>query len=144
MKKNPLILPLLGGGICLLCFFFPWIKYDFSSLDPEIMTPNLHYTETIWGIQLVINGATFEILNFLATLVILGVCLYMLKQKTPRKSRIPVLICSGFGILYYLFSQILFVMHRHLFSSKIAGNIQSEVDIGNIVSLQFGIYGVFV
>ena len=100
MKQNPLILPLIGGGTALICFFFPWIKIDFSSLDPTIRSVAIH------GIQSVINGATFTVLHFLSTLTILGVCLYMYKQQTPWKARIPVIICSGFGVLYYLISII--------------------------------------
>lgn len=33
MKRNPLIVSLIGGGIALLCCLLPWIKIDISALD---------------------------------------------------------------------------------------------------------------
>ena len=92
MKRNPLMLPLTSGGIILLCFFLPWIKVDFSSLGLDPAYSNLQGTATISGIQFVISGSIFEILSFFAALVILGICFYMLSQKTPWNSTIPVLI----------------------------------------------------
>ena len=144
MKQNPLKLPLIGGGIAFLCFFLPWIKIDLSSLDPEGMLPNLHKTGSILGIQPVIGGATFAILIFLSTLVILGVCLYMIKQQTPWKARMPVLICSGFGVLYFLIGLILYVILSNPISSKLMVNGQTGVNIGGMMRLQIGIYGAAI
>lgn len=154
MKQNPLKLPLIGGGIAFLCFFLPWIKFDFSSLDitrllpdsqdPTLMSSDSPSTGAIHGIRFVINGATFEVLTFLATLVILGVCLYMFKQQTPWKARIPVLICSSCGVIYYLISLIQTNIQINSNASKVMEIAQTQVNIGNVISLQFGIYGVLI
>lgn len=144
MKQNPLKLPLIGGGIAFLCFFLPWIKFDLSSLDPEGMLPDPQRTVALHGIQFVINGSTFEVLNFLAPLVILGVCLYMFKQQTPWKARMPVLICSSCGVIYYLISLIRTIIQINSNASKLMEIAQTQVNIGNVISIQFGIYGVLI
>ncbi len=142
MKQNPLILPLIGSGIAFLCFFFSWLKFDFSSLGLDPMFSNLQGTATVSGIQFVIGGSIFDSLTFLSTLVILGICFYMLTQKTPWKSRIPVLICSAFGLLYVLIGLILFIIQDNFTSSKLLEYVPTEIELGNIVSFQFGLYGV--
>ena len=144
MKQNPLILPLAGSGIAFICFFFPWLKFDFSSLGSDSMFSNLQGTTTVSGIQFVIGGSIFDILAFLSTLVILGVCFYMLTQKTPWKSKIPVLICSAFGLLYVLIGLILFIIQDNYTSSKLLEYVPTGIELGNIVSFQFGLYGVAV
>ena len=135
MKQNPLILPIVGGGIALLCFFFPWIKIDMSSLGLDPAYSNLQGTATISGLQYVIGGSTFEILTFLAALVILGVCFYMLTQKTPWKSRIPVLICSGFGFLYFFIALIRFIIQYNLMVSRMLEYAPPKADIGKFASI---------
>ncbi|MCG9129866.1 hypothetical protein JT359_19925 [Candidatus Poribacteria bacterium] len=150
MKRNPLKLSLIGGGITFLCFFLPWMKYDFSSFPnfssfPSRNAPNLQETGYILGIQKVINGATFDTLTFLATLAIIGVCFYMHKQQTPWKARTPVLICSGCGVIYYFSSIILAIIGSISIKSKTLEFAQETgIDIGNVFSLQFGIYGVLI
>ena len=144
MKQNPLKLSLIGGGITFLCFFLPWMKYDFSSF-PSGNAPNLQETGYILGIQKVINGATFDTLTFLATLTIIGVCFYMLRQQTPWKARIPVLICSSCGVIYYFSSIIIVLITSISIKSKTLELTQKTgIDIGNVFSLQFGIYGAAI
>lgn len=144
MKQHPLKLSSMGCGFALLCFFLPWIKYDFSSIDPVGMVSKLHGTGTISGIQFVIGGAKFEILGFLALFAILGFCLYMFKQQTPWKARIPVLIFSISGALYFLYRLVLTIVLNNLMTSKAIEYLQPEVNIGNVISIQIGMYGVLI
>ncbi len=143
MKQNPLTLPIVGGSLSLICFFLPWFKLDMSALAAGFPETNLQDSITVSGFRLVGNGATFEVLTFLATLTILGVCIYMLKQDTPWKSKIPVLISSGFGFLYISIGVILFSIADLRMGSALL-EFSPDVDIGKILSLQFGVFGVII
>lgn len=138
MKQNPLTLPIVGGSLSLICFFLPWFKLDMSALVADFPEINLPDIISVSGFRFVRNGATFEVLTFLATLTILGVCIYMLKQKTPWKSKIQVLICSGFGFLYISIGVILSIWANIRMGSTL--EFSSDVDI----SLQFGVFGVII
>ncbi|MDE0482240.1 MAG: hypothetical protein OXI67_06670 [Candidatus Poribacteria bacterium] len=52
MKQNPLILPIIGGGIALLCCFLPWIQIDISSLVLDQDIPQSKEFLTISGFHL--------------------------------------------------------------------------------------------
>ncbi len=82
MKRNPLILPIIGGGVAFLSFFLPWIAFDMSSLDLDLVIPQLEGPITVAGFRMAIGGGNlFTSIAFLATLTILGVCIYMLNKK---------------------------------------------------------------
>jgi len=146
MKQNSLVVPLVGGGIALLCCFLPWIKIDISSLDldPVIFPPN--ESLTISGFHLATGNGNMPY-PFFAALVLIMVCFYTLYEKTPWKSKKPVLICSGIGSLLVLFT--LFSFRQGLregtpLAGKILEYATSEVELGQIASLQFGGFGTAI
>ncbi len=98
MKQNSLILPIVGGGIAFLCFFLPWIKLDMPSWDIGNTSTQVKIAINISGFDVAIGSTSFVTLAFLATIVIIGICIYMVNQKTPWKARNLVLICSGIGL----------------------------------------------
>ena len=129
MKQNPLLLPLVGGGLTFLCFFLTWIKIDLSTLNSDTIFPSMSGMNmpqpklegflTATGFNLATNGKNFlTTLSLLATVAIIAICIYMLIQNSALKSRIPLLICSGIGLLIVLY-----------------------VIIGNLSIITFGIVG---
>ncbi len=139
MKRNSLILPIVGGGIALLCFFFPWIKIDMSSMGQEAIN--------ISGLTFAIGGMNFGTLAFIAAAAIIGICIYMMNQNTPWKARNLVLICSGIGILCILFMLIRFVQGLNL-ASRLAEPTSlltgSDMELDTIFSPQFGGLGTVI
>ena len=113
MKQNPLLLPLVGSGLSFLCFFLPWIKIDLSTLASNISfsgisglsmpQPKFEGILSITGFKFVTGRANFITLSLLAAIAIIAFCIYMLIQNKPLKSRVPLLICSGLGLLSVLF-----------------------------------------
>ncbi len=144
MKQTPLILPIVGGGVAFLSFFLPWIKVDMSSLKNTLLGGAdlvVEDTGTISGFMFALGGDVFMTLSFLAILVIFGMGIYMLKQKSPWKSRIPVLISSGFAFLYISIGLILFIFadsHGTRRLLDMAKSFAIEADVENFVSIQFG------
>ena len=136
MEKNtPFITP-AGGILALLCFFLPWLKIDCSikmwgeKLNSQIVT--------VSGFEI----ATKQQLNLItvaliAAVIIIGISLYMLKEQTPWKSRLPVLISSGVGLACLLIEYI------HL-------NTGIDTPLGKItlkeleVTFQFGAFGTVI
>lgn len=108
MKQNPLLLPLIGSGLTIFCYFLPWITIDISTLSSRdtylefeaniIAEGNI----TASGLNLAFDSANLFTLAFLGAIGIIAICIYMLYQKTPLKSRTPVLVCSGIGLLIVL------------------------------------------
>ena len=98
MKQNSLSVPIVGGCIAFLCFFLPWIKLNMSALGLGNTLPQMKVNLSVSGFKIAIGAANLTTLAFLAALAILGVCLYMMSQKTPWKSRTIVLISSGIGV----------------------------------------------
>ena len=139
MKQNSLILPIVGGGIALLCFFLPWIKIDMSPMGQE--------TINISGLTFAVGGMNFATLAFIAAGAIIGICIYMMNQNTPWKARNLVLICSGIGILGLLFMLIRFAQGLNL-ASRLAGSTSlltgSDMELDKIISLQFGGLGTVI
>ena len=90
MKQNLMFLTLVGGSLTILCFFMPWLKLE---LDP------ISYTFS--GFSLAMRGLLGTI-ALIAASAIIGISIYMLKQQTPWKSRIPMLLSSGIGFLCVL------------------------------------------
>ncbi len=147
MKQNSLILPLVGGGIALLCFFLPWMKIDMSSLDLDQAIPQLKGAQTISGFKIATGNGNLTTLTLLAAVAIIGVCIFMLYQKTPWKARIPVLICGGIGFLLVLFMLIRFIQgisEAKRLSGTLLESTAPEMDLSKIVSLQFGGFGAVI
>ncbi len=148
MKKNPLILPIVGGGVAFLCFFLPWMAFDMSSLDLDLVVPQLEGTITIAGFRMAVSGGNlFTSIAFLATLTILGVCIYMLNQKTPWKARSPVLISSGIGLLFMVFTLIQFFPGTNPELRMVSDMLKStdfKIDMSKVISPQFGGFGVAI
>lgn len=147
MKKNPLILPIVGGGIAFLCFFLPWIKFDMSSMGVREVLPQVEAAINISGFTLATGGANFVTLAFVAAIAVIGICIYMINQKTPWKARNLVLISSGIGTLCILFTLIRVIQGLSL-ASRMAGPLMqsagSDMELGEIFSPQFGGLGAVI
>lgn len=147
MKQNSLILPLVGGSVALLCFFIPWMKIDMSSLGLDQAIPQLKGAQTISGFKIATGNGNLTALTLLAAVAIIGICIFMLYQKTPWKARIPVLICGGIGFLLVLFMLIRFIQGISE-AKRLAGTLLEstapEMDLSKIVSLQFGGFGAVI
>ncbi len=81
MKLKTHILPIVGGGIAFLCFFFPWLKVDMSSLGQETISIS-GFTSAIGNMDIITLAA------FIASVAIIGISIYMMKQDTPKKEKI--------------------------------------------------------
>ena len=71
----------------------------------------------------------------------------MVSQKTPWKSRIIVLISSGIGLLFVLLTIIRFIPGLSPQMDAVSGvlkSIDSDANIGNLISLQFGGFGTAI
>ena len=139
MKQNLLILPIVGGGIAFIFFFFPWIKVDMSSLG--------HESINISGFMSAIGSMNFLTLAFIATAAIIGISFYMIKQDTPWKARNLVLICGSIGVLCIMLTFIRVVQGINLTSrlaepSRLLGG--SDMKLDKIISIQFGIFGAVI
>ena len=147
MKQNSLSVPIVGGGIAFLCFFLPWIKLNMSALGLGDALSQVKVNLSVSGFNLATGTADLTTLAFLAALAILGVCIYMMSQKTPWKSRIIVLISSGIGLLFVLFKLIQFIPGLNPQMDVVSGiwkSIDSDANIGNLISLQFGGFGTAI
>ena len=147
MKQNSLSVPIVGGGIAFLCFFLPWIKLNMSALGLGDALSQIKVNLSVSGFNLATGTASLTTLAFLAALAILGVCIYMAIQKTPWKSRIIVLISSGIGLLFVLFKLIQFIPGLNPQMNVVSGvlkSIDSDANIGNLISLQFGGFGTAI
>ncbi len=147
MKQNSLSVPIVGGGIAFLCFFLPWVKLNMSALGLGSTLPQIKVNLSVSGFRFATGTADLTTLAFLAALAILGVCIYMMSQKTPWKSRIIVLISSGIGLLFVLFKLIQFIPGLNPQMNVVSGiwkSIDSDADIGNLISLQFGGFGTAI
>ena len=147
MKQNSLSVPIVGGGIAFLCFFLPWIKLNMSALGLGSTLPQIKVNLSVSGFKIATGAANLTTLAFLAALAILGVCIYMMSQKTPWKSRIIVLISSGIGLLFVLFKLIQFIPGLNPQMNVVSGvlkSIDSDANIGNLISLQFGGFGTAI
>ena len=147
MKQNSLSVPIVGGGIAFLCFFLPWVKLDMSALGLGSTLPQIKVNLSVSGFKIATGAADLTTLAFLAALAILGVCIYMMSQKTPWKSRIIVLISSGIGLLFVLLTIIRFIPGLSPQMDAVSDlwkSIDSDADIGNLISLQFGGFGTAI
>ena len=147
MKQNSLSVPIVGGGIAFLCFFLPWIKLNMSALGLGSALPQVKVNLSVSGFKIATGAADLTTLAFLAALAILGVCIYMMSQKTPWKSRTIVLISSGIGLLFVLFKLIQFIPGLNPQMNVVSGvlkSIDSDANIGNLISLQFGGFGTAI
>ena len=113
MKQNPLLLPLVGSGLTFFCFFLTWVRIDLSTLKSgitfppmsgmNIPQPKLEGFLTATGFKLATAGGNLITLSLFATIAIIAICIYLLIQNSALKSRIPLLICSGIGLLIVLY-----------------------------------------
>ena len=148
MKQKLLLIPLAGGILALLSLFLPWIKYDRSLIPNEDRR-----AEAITYSGFEINGLLVT-LAFIAVLLILGVSIYNLNQKTPWKSRIPVLRNSIAGLLCVVLTLILYIQSLNSGIEKVSGLFESTIDFesamnfkktfDNAISLQFGGFGASI
>lgn len=116
----------LGGIIALTCFFLPWVKIKMDSRP---------ISETFSGLMGIHNTPLIAI-AFVACLLIICSSLYMIIRRTPRKSRVLILI-SGIIGLGGLWSEY-FTYTRLVETSYIA-----ETENLQLI-LRFGVWGTVV
>lgn len=152
MKQKLLLIPLAGGILSLLSIFLPWVKFDISLMPYEDST-----AEAITYSGFEADRFFLVTLAFIAALAILGLSIYTLNQRTPWKSRTPLLISSGIGFLCVLLTLILFIQSLNSSIERMSDIIfQSTTDFGKAmgfsfkeafkkaVSLQFGGFGAAI
>lgn len=119
-----------------------------SPLDLDLAIPQLEGSITVAGFRMAISGGNlFTSIAFLATLTILGVCIFMLNEKTPWKSRIPVLISSGIGLLFMVFTLIQFIPGVNPDLRMVSDMLKSadiNTDLSKVIRPQFGVFGVAI
>ncbi|RKU11803.1 hypothetical protein C6503_18295 [Candidatus Poribacteria bacterium] len=91
----------LGGIIALTCFFFPWIDRGAPFL-PTIDKGG-RFTFSMSGVNFFLTeflgrNALLIAVVFIASVVIIGLSLYMIIRRTPWKSRVPILISGDIGL----------------------------------------------
>ena len=127
IRQNSRFITPAGGIVALLCFFLPWVKFDCSGT-----------TVTLSGFEIATQGQlNLTTLALVAAVAIIGISLYMLKEQTPWKSRLPVLISSGIGLgcLFFGFLRL---------------NTGVDTGLGKIslkeleASFQFGVFGTII
>lgn len=105
----------LGGIIALTCFFFPWFTTTNNFRDES-------------GFQFTQSGFAFSVFTptvFIASVMIVGVGLYMVIRRTPWKSRVPVLISSGIGLAILFAEQL-----EHTRLNRIFDHRNSAIKLG--------------
>lgn len=106
----------LGGIIALICFFFPWRTTVRTGLREGS------------GFQFTQSGFGFFVFNptvFIASVMIVGVGLYMVIRRTPWKSSVPVLISSGVGLAILLAKQL-----NHTKLNRTFDHVNSTIELG--------------
>ena len=106
----------LGGIIALICFFFPWRTTVRTGLREGS------------GFQFTQSGFVFSMFNptvFIASVMIVGVGLYMVIRRTPWKSSVPVLISSGVGLAILFAEQL-----EHTRLNRIFDHRNSAIELG--------------
>ena len=106
----------LGGIIALICFFFPWRTMVRTGLGEGS------------GFQHTQSGFGFFVYNptvFIASVMIVGVGLYMVIRRTPWKSSVPVLISSGIGLAILLAEQL-----QHTKQNRTFDHWNSAIELG--------------
>ena len=105
----------LGGIIALTCFFLPWVTTVNNFGDRS-------------GSQFTSSGFGFFMFNptvFIASVMIVGVGLYMVIRRTPWKSRVPVLMSSGIGLAILFAEQF-----DHTRMNRILDHRNSAIELG--------------
>ena len=102
----------LRGIIALSGFSLPWHT-------------EINFSSTRLGFQyLLVPRATFIAIVFMASVMIVGVSLYMVIRRTLWKSRAPILISSGIGLAMLLAEQLRYtrmtqILDRSIYSIKL-------------------------
>ena len=120
----------LGGIIALVCFFMPWIEgsqkeISFSSLW-------LGFQLFLPVSDLIPPHATFIAVVFIASILIVGLSLYMVIRRTPWKSRVPILISGDIGLAILLVEQM-----RYARMTQMTGVIEHSITY----SIKLGFWG---
>ena len=107
----------LGGIIALTCFCLPWVT-----------TVNNYGYGDGSSFQFTQSGFGFSMFNptvFIASVMIVGVGLYMVIRRTPWKSRVPVLMSSGIGLAILLTEQL-----EHTRMNRIFDHTNYAIELG--------------
>ena len=91
----------LGGITALTCFFLPWIDRGAPFLPTIDKDGRL--TSSMSGVDFFLTkffgrDAFLIAVVFIASVVIVGLSLYMIIRRTPWKSRVPILISGDIGL----------------------------------------------
>lgn len=137
MKRFSIFILIVGGSLSFLSCFLPWAKYDRTLIPRMVETPGPDVI-TFSGFN---TGGIFVLIVLLSAIVILGVSIFMLNKKTIWKSRTPVLISSGIGLLCVVLTLYLFNRALNASMLKMSEILEStglEKGFGNAISLQYG------
>ena len=152
MKQLSRFLILAGGGFAILCFFMPWLKLEMAWFEPDSLPLSFS------GFSLAKQGNSTTI-AFIAAWAIMGISVYMFKQRTLQKPKIPVLliISSIIGILCLLavfrFSLLQLPEHIQQFTTIAVGTHLAQADdttsemkrpLIDLINLQFGGFGAAI
>ena len=164
MKQHSILITFIGGILALCCFALPWVTFTQGgykkSWKTDVRTEKIgsataRFSRPVTEQGTIIKGAPsthhsylgFKIatkgnlitLVFATTIITVGCSVYMLIQRTPGKSKLLVLISSGFGFGCLLLTFLL-VMVISGIGLRSVGNTTYTVN-GNI---QFGGFGTVV
>ena len=122
----------LGGIIALACFFLPWIDRGAPFL-PTIDKDG-RFTSSRSGVdffltQFLGQKAFLIAVAFIASVVIVGLSLYMITRRTPWKSRVPILISGDIGLA------ILFAERLHY------ARMTQIIEYSSTYSIKLGFWG---
>ena len=121
----------LGGIIALICFFFPWFTKTRNLRDES-------------GFQVTQPDFVFSVnpTVFIASVMIVGVGLYMVIRRTPWKSSVLVLISSGVGLAILLAKQL---QHTRINRTFDHSNYSTELGFwGTFAGLIIAALGTFL
>jgi len=151
MKRHSPFLILGGGGFTIFCFFIPWLELDMTSISS--------FTDTFSGFSLAMWGLLGTI-AFIAASAVIGISIYMLKQQTPWKFRIPVLLSSSTGFLcvlgvlrlaplhipkeIYQFTAVALGTHWAQITPINGPTLEMKIQLTDLINLQFGGFGAAI
>lgn len=124
----------LGGVIAFACFFMPWVNID--TIDNSALSAYKFFITLPLG-----PASSLITIAFIASIVIVGINLYMLNRRTPWKSRVPTLISSGIGLAILLEHQFVYV--KIIEKSDINFSLNEFGFWGTIIGFAIAVVGVF-
>ena len=99
----------LGGTIAVACFFLPWV-----GMGTPLITRRSSLTFNRLGVNLFLTehpvpNASFIAVAFIASIVVIGLSIYMIIRRKPWAYKVPTLISSGIGLSNLLLVYLIYV-----------------------------------